>query len=541
MRNRAGLRPRATAGASICLCPGASRVRPILPLNGEGSEEPLLKQVQACKTRRRNARKAEDLKSLIRRTPIIIHVKPISRNGDTVAPALTQRLLASIEARLVLPSEEPPSPITYTPGLVGYVGVVIFAAIILAAIAWRPISDPFTLLVGIEATAGLSAFAVRTISGVSAAWSASVFVHLGMTLCLGPPGAVAAAIGDGLIGRGLVRAGWFRCIFNTATFTLSSLSAWSIASRIPYQQHPALAPLAGMAAGGAAWLVNHVLVAIVIRLASGRQARLSTSMRSSLAVLPYELAYGWAAAGVALLYREAGTAGFTMLLAPVVAGQAFLVLLARRTHAHQQELREAEAGERRRIARDLHDTVVQVVAGSAMTLAAQAELSAAAISRERVKETAEHLRDAARDLRTLIVQIAPPTLERDGLAVTLSALLKPLAEAGVAVHLECPDIAPAIEDSELIYRVAQEALRNISAHAAATTVELRVAVSDEHVTLLVIDDGRGFSPADLQRRRQEGHVGTRGLVEVATERGATLTVDSQPGRGTRLCLTIPNY
>jgi hypothetical protein len=94
-------------------------------------------------------------------------------------------------------------------------------------------ATPLTLVVGAPATIGMAAFAVRTISGVDAAWSASVFVHLGMSLALGLAGAVTAALSDGVIGGILVRSGWSRSAFNTAAFTLTSLAAWAAAATGP--------------------------------------------------------------------------------------------------------------------------------------------------------------------------------------------------------------------------------------------------------------------------------------------------------------------
>jgi signal transduction histidine kinase len=252
----------------------------------------------------------------------------------------------------------------------------------------------------------MAAFAVRTISGVAVAWSASIFVHLGMALALGPSGALSAAMADGLLGGLLVGSGWFRSLFNTATFTLTSLAARAAALGVAgHMITPSTAAVAGLTAGSVAWVANYVLLALVIRFASSGGVSVTASLRSATATFPYHLAYGLAAAVVALLFAQAGLVGFSMLLMPVVAGQAFLVLLARSTHRYQQQLVHAEEAERRRIARDLHDTVVQVVAGSAMSLAAEGDqlVTAVGAAAERwrafMRETAEDLRLAARDLR----------------------------------------------------------------------------------------------------------------------------------------------
>ncbi len=454
--------------------------------------------------------------------------------------------LRNVRGLLVLPGEAPPAPFSYTSLLVSYVGAVCFAAIVVGAASWQPLSDPTTLLVGVLIVVGMAAFAVRTISGVDAVWSASVSIHLAMTLSLGPTGAILAALADGLVGRALAPGGWFRNTFNTAAFVLTNLSVWWAVKALCGSITPATAPLAGLTSGAVAWVVDYVLIAGVIEIASRGRVPFLQSLRSAQTVLPHTLAYGWAAAGVALLHHDAGTFGFTMLLVPVVSAQVFLVHLARRANAHQRELREAEEAERRRIARDIHDGVVQVVVGYSMRLAAasdniQTELGHAAQPwHDLMSRAAEALRGSARDLRTLIIQIAPPSLQREGLRAALGRLCSPLVEGGTNVRILVPDdLALPQADAELLFRVAQEALRNTAAHANASEVSVEVRIDPLATMLAVIDDGTGFSPEDVAERRREGHVGTRGLEELATERGAALTIHSSPGRGTRVCLTIP--
>jgi two-component system NarL family sensor kinase len=233
-----------------------------------------------------------------------------------------------------------------------------------------------------------------------------------------------------------------------------------------------------------------------------------------------------------------------MLLMPVIAGQAFLVLLARRTRRHQQELHAAEESERRRIARDLHDTVVQVVAGWSITLAAESRVALDAESspgdlRQLLTAASDDLRGAARDLRTLIVQIAPASLHEQGLGATLDKLLVPLREAGVDARCDVPEGIPvSARTAELIFRVAQEAIRNVAAHADAGKVELTLQADGAGVRLTIIDDGSGFTPGQVARRRAEGHVGTHGMRELAENEGASLAIHSDP-RGTRVTLAVP--
>jgi hypothetical protein len=96
-----------------------------------------------------------------------------------------------------------PEQVVFTPLLMAYVSVVCVAAMAVAELSRPTVIDPLTLIAGCLATAGMAAFAVCTTSGVDVAWSASIFVHLGMTLALGSSGSIAAALAHGLVG------GWF--------------------------------------------------------------------------------------------------------------------------------------------------------------------------------------------------------------------------------------------------------------------------------------------------------------------------------------------
>jgi signal transduction histidine kinase len=205
---------------------------------------------------------------------------------------------------------------------------------------------------------------------------------------------------------------------------------------------------------------------------------------------------------------------------------------------------EASSQERRRIAADLHDGVVQDLAGVAFGLAPLAEQArrrgdepGAAV----LGEATDRLRQGVRDLRTLLVEIDPPSLRTAGLQAALDDLLSPLRARGVRTSLEVDDDAAAgSEQDGLIYRVAREAVRNAQEHAepASVSVELRCA-EDGVASLTVRDDGRGFTPAEREQRAGAGHVGL-GLLEGLTEQaGGRLAVRSEPGRGTTVELEVP--
>jgi signal transduction histidine kinase len=249
-----------------------------------------------------------------------------------------------------------------------------------------------------------------------------------------------------------------------------------------------------------------------------------------------------------------------LALAPPLLGGLLVLLLfqvplawstalrLQRGHREREQLLasaiEASSQERRRIAADLHDGVVQDIAGVAFGLAPHAD---AADRRESPDEAAAlrkaiaRLRQGVRDLRTLLVEIHPPSLESAGLEAALSDLLSPLAADGIATDLEVDDGAAAGSAGDpLIYRVAREAVRNAQSHAGAASVRVELTRPDPATARLVVtDDGRGFAERDRERSVADGHVGLTLLEGLVEQAGGTLDVRSAPGRGTTVELEVP--
>jgi two-component system, NarL family, sensor kinase len=258
--------------------------------------------------------------------------------------------------------------------------------------------------------------------------------------------------------------------------------------------------------------------------------------------------------------RAGATDRLRALAPPLLAGLLVLLLfqvplawsMARRLqrgHRDREALLanaiEASAQERRRIASDLHDGVVQDVAGVAFGLAPLAE-NAQRRGDEResrvLRDSARTLRQGVRDLRTLLVEIHPPSLESTGLEAALSDLLSPLKTEGIATELYVAEEAATGSNGDtLVYRVAREALRNVQKYAEADSVRIAVTrPAPETTRLVVTDDGRGFSAAERERRREEGHVGLTLLEALARQSRGTLEVRSDPGRGTTVELEVPS-
>jgi two-component system sensor histidine kinase UhpB len=194
-----------------------------------------------------------------------------------------------------------------------------------------------------------------------------------------------------------------------------------------------------------------------------------------------------------------------------------------------------QEGERQRVARELHDEVGQTLTGVML----QVEGLAARIPEE-LREDLEELRETARsgaeDVRRIVRSLRPEALEDLGLASALAALATAFHDqAGAPVERRLEAGLPLSEEQELVfYRVAQEAITNVSRHARASRVEVQLGRAEAGVLLMVRDDGVGVTPPD----NGPSH-GIRGMRERAMLIGAQLTIDRPPGGGTEVRLFLP--
>ena len=197
---------------------------------------------------------------------------------------------------------------------------------------------------------------------------------------------------------------------------------------------------------------------------------------------------------------------------------------------------EASLLERRRLARDLHDGVVQDLAGTAFAMAGVAGGLDEDHGRE-VRRLAGQVRSGLRALRSLLVTLYPPDLHSGGLASALADLVSPAVDAGITCEIDVPEDLDLTDDvAQLIWRVCNEAVRNALAHADPTTVTIRVTHAGSVARLEVADDGRGF---DTSAPPPEGHLGIRLLSDLARDLGGTFDLRSAPGRGTVVAMEVP--
>jgi two-component system sensor histidine kinase UhpB len=218
---------------------------------------------------------------------------------------------------------------------------------------------------------------------------------------------------------------------------------------------------------------------------------------------------------------------------------AFNAMIERLENERRESARMAltvQEGERQRIARELHDEVGQTL--TAMLLQIQGiHADAPDNLRPELDELRETARSGAEDVRRIAQRLRPEALEELGLQSALVALSDMFAEqtrVRVSRRIET-DLPLSAQDELVIYRVAQEALTNIARHAAATSVSLELRRGDDKsVALRIRDNGRGFTTD-----RHNGSYGVRGMRERALLIGATLRIESSPGSGTEVLLTVP--
>jgi len=212
----------------------------------------------------------------------------------------------------------------------------------------------------------------------------------------------------------------------------------------------------------------------------------------------------------------------------------------------ESQRREGEraALERHRIARDLHDSVSQTLFSTTLHVrtAQRAleleQLDATGPVGEELGEIGQLTRGALAEMRALILELRPGALAEEGLVAALAKQASALsAREGLVIEVDGPDadlpLGPEVE--EQLYRLGQEALANVVKHARASSATVRIAATDDIVTIEVTDDGRGFDPAAVGPE----HFGLRSMRGRAADLGGRLELTSAPGAGTVLRVQVP--
>jgi len=220
---------------------------------------------------------------------------------------------------------------------------------------------------------------------------------------------------------------------------------------------------------------------------------------------------------------------------------------ARQLH-HQFEMTlEVRVAERTRIARELHDTLLQSFHGVLLRLQTVSQLlrERRVEAQEQLDNTIEQVAEAITEGRDAVQGLRDSTVETNDLALAIGTLGEELKTRSnddppafrVAVGGESRNLHPIVRDE--IYRIAAEALRNAFQHATARRVEVEIRYDHEQFRLRVRDDGKGIDPAILPGQGREGHYGLSGMQERAILIGAKLTVWSKVESGTEIEVCLP--
>ena len=218
------------------------------------------------------------------------------------------------------------------------------------------------------------------------------------------------------------------------------------------------------------------------------------------------------------------------------------IQLARRIQGHQSTKRrllqhaiDASDLERQRIARDLHDEVIQDLAGLSYALEAE-ERHSAPENQALFGQAKAILQKNVRTLRAMTTELYPPDLAELGLPTALTRLAAPLLEHGITVKLHIPPDCDLDRDrAAMFYRVAREVLTNTVKHAKAGVLELTLMQDQDRTILLIHDNGCGF---DLSTGAPENHLGLRIMRDTIEVAGGSLEVRSWMGGGTSVMATL---
>ena len=246
-----------------------------------------------------------------------------------------------------------------------------------------------------------------------------------------------------------------------------------------------------------------------------------------------------------------GTWWFLVLSVASVAG-SFLLVYRRRVRSLEKEtiaeqrfsrrLMELQENERKRIAGELHDSLVQnlLVAKNRSLLGLKKAADPERVTKE-FSEISNALTDAIDEVRDIAHNLRPYQLDRLGLTQALQSLAQKMSESSTTAFttdIENIDVLFTADTSTILYRIVQESVNNILTHAGASEASIAVKRKPPGVDILVRDNGRGFRNDQASLHHTHGF-GLSGIDQRVKMLGGALTVDSTPDAGTRISITIP--
>lgn len=209
-----------------------------------------------------------------------------------------------------------------------------------------------------------------------------------------------------------------------------------------------------------------------------------------------------------------------------------------------QQATRAQEEERKRISRELHDDTIQalIVLSRQLDAVASSKKGLSEDNRLRLEELWQKTNNLIQGVRRLSQDLRPAALDRLGLLSALEWLASDVSEfSGIEIKVSVLGTGRRLpEEVELVlFRITQEALRNVWRHSQATKADIVVEFDDSQVRITVNDNGRGFSvPGTMGDLARDGKLGLAGMQERARLVGAKLTVRSQPGEGSSVTVEL---
>jgi len=219
----------------------------------------------------------------------------------------------------------------------------------------------------------------------------------------------------------------------------------------------------------------------------------------------------------------------------VLAAYAGVAIANADLYAQSQQLAVVE--ERNRVARELHDAATQTLFSLVLAARAAALTTGDPEARSTILGFEQRTASALQELRGLVHALRPKSLERDGLAATLTDHVEALRASGASIVVDANGVRLPLDAEHALLRIAQEALNNAMRHAPGAAIRVTLRAGARSVTLRIRDDGPGFDPASLSHTRRG--MGLATMRERAQEIGARLDIRGGAGNGTLVTATLP--
>jgi signal transduction histidine kinase len=235
----------------------------------------------------------------------------------------------------------------------------------------------------------------------------------------------------------------------------------------------------------------------------------------------------------------------TVLVGLSVAGVLYRLRVAQLTRQFNRGL-EARVGERTRIARELHDTLLQSFQGVLIHFQAATNLLPGRpdVAKQRLEGVLEQAAQAVTEGRDAVQALRESAVPSEDLPHALGVLAEQLIRdtgtgTAIPVHVEGrpQSLHPVVRDH--VYRIASEAIRNAVRHAQAQLIQVDIHYGERRLQLRIRDDGKGIAPSILDNRGVSGHWGLAGMRERAELIDGTLDIRSRVGAGTEIELSLP--